>query len=258
MTSWLLFRHAVLMVLRNFPVVLRLLILPVAAFVVFLLAGLFAVNTAGVALLMLASIPVVFGLMFVSIAMVVAWHRFILLEERQSGILPRIHVDRVWAYLGRLLLLSLIFFVSAIAFAIFFAILGSDLNDIGNVETVSDPVFSVFWLGLLGVLMFSIGMMYLTFRWSPMLPAAAIGKHMSLSEAWEVTKPISGSVLGMVVLLVIFNLLSAGGEYLVGVMTSVPHFSSLWTFLFSVVYAFVSASAVTTIYGYTVEGRSLS
>ena len=91
---------------------------------------------------------------------------------------------------------------------------------------------------------------------SPLLPAAAIGESLGVKAAWAATAQISGAVLVAVLILAI----SAIGIGLVIVFGLFPISISLGMAMIAVLqwaYSMVGISILTTVYGISVQGRSL-
>ncbi len=184
-----------------------------------------------------------------SLWIAVAWHRYILLEETPGAVLPPFHASQILRYFQVSFLLGLILglvglvlgFVSAFLIAI---LLGGSTSPAAGI--VSMLVFLVVVLGPL---------VYLFYRLSPVLPAAAVGEPMTFSEAMKVTAPASG---------VIFQLAIIG--ILAGILLQLPSMmnpnkASLINIVYSDVlgwiYMMVGISILTTIYGHYVQGREL-
>jgi hypothetical protein len=173
-----------------------------------------------------------------SLWIAVAWHRYVLEEEYPRGYLPRWHGASMLGYLGRSILLGLI-----VLFAM--AIAGIPVGLVGAAAP-----------GLVGVLVFGlIGLAgYLFFRLGVMLPAAAIGERMSLSEAWSATRDDDGAV-------VVLALLVIGGSVIVQLPSLVGGQGSFVDLVYQVVTGWfatlIGISVLTTLYGHYVQGRPI-
>lgn len=172
--------------------------------------------------------------------MIAAWHRYVLLpeEERGDGFTPSIGI--VLGYLGRSILLALVVSLVSVPF---FLIAASAIGGGGSsimLELVTLPL--------------NIALGWLLLRWSLILPACAIGRKLSVRDSWNATEPLSGTIFGLTVLLAGLGLamnlilkallpLNVAGE-VIGIAASL-------------LFALVSASVLTTLYGIAIEGRSI-
>lgn len=257
MKGWTIFLHSVRMVLRNLNDAIRIAAGPVliGLAVVFALLA-----SAGLPLSLLANQQVLsqqlaaggFGLtmlvvlltiVVVQIWVFVSWHRFVLLEEYPSGLLPAFRGDRMLAYVGNSLL---IFFV---AFAAMFLV-GLIAMLVGGIVGEGGRAVIMFIIILFGL--FTVVAIY---RLTPILPAAAIGQPLKLREAWDKTRGTTGTIVLLVVLLGLFNVLLQ-----VVVNLSMAVFVPLgivFMILATLVATLVNVSVVTTFYGHYVEGRPI-
>lgn len=171
----------------------------------------------------------------------VAWHRFVLLEERATTILPAFNRTLIVAYLIKTLLLLLVVLVVSFFVGGFFGFVSSATKNV--------------WIALFAGSVITATGLWTTFRVSPMLPAAALGETMSLKDAWVSTKEHSGSLFILVILLVVatnaFNFLVS--SVLAGsvVLLIVVGVVQTWFLLM------LNISILTTIYGVAVEKRPL-
>ena len=169
----------------------------------------------------------------------VAWHRFVLLEER-GGSLPTFHGSRMFAYFIVILLMMI---GLALGAGVAGAIAGIALSNI-------TPLF------ILAMLAIAVTTLWAFYRLSPLLPAAAVGEPMGVKQAWEATADMSGAVLGAALLLIVFALLCGGAAMLVLFQVNIL----IGVILMGVVqwaYTMVGISVLTTIYGIAVEGREI-
>lgn len=174
-----------------------------------------------------------------SLWIAVAWHRYVLAEEYPTGWLPAWHGGFLLSYLGRSLLIGIIVAVA--------------------IMIVSIPA-GMIALALPGglILMFAVMLgvsVYITFRLGVMLPAAAMGKSMTLSESWKATASESGSimVLGVIaigagLILQLPSLLGGSGGTVISLIYN------LVTGWFAMI---IGVSVLTTLYGHMVEGRAI-
>lgn len=173
----------------------------------------------------------------------VAWHRYILLDEMPTGLLPEFNGSRMLSYFGYSLLIGVVLIGIAIVMGIITGILGA---------LVGPLVFVV-------VLVFYVLMLIASYRLSPMLPAAAIGQPMKINEAWQATSSANGPLVVLaivsVIAAIVINLPAVGLTYLGGFFAFL---GLLWQLAAGWITMVVGVSLLTTIYGHYVEGRPLS
>ncbi|WP_254440201.1 hypothetical protein [Ruegeria atlantica] len=250
-----IFVHSVKMVLRNLKQALQISVVP-ALIGGFLAIGLFFLFDAphkqfegatattpdptAVMTLLGFLFCIVIVVFVVMLWIVVSWHRFVLLEEYPSGLVPPFRFDRVLAYFGRLLMLFLLAFILMIPAALIMSMLAQSSAVLG----------SIFWVGLIVCL--TIGF----YRASPILPGAAIGKPIKLSEAWQATSGASGAIALLVVLSILFQILL---QLLASLLLFIPIIGILIVLFASMlIVPLINVSILTTIYGVFIEKRELT
>ncbi|MBS0123490.1 hypothetical protein [Thetidibacter halocola] len=243
MKGFTIFRHSLLLVLRNWQEALRIGALPVLAV---MLVGLLTIGPAGFAALQaepetldpaLASgviLTVLVG-MVAMLVIVVNWHRFVLLEEYPGGWVPSLHPALVLGYFGRFLLLSLL--MSLALFPVLFVV--------GLFGPASVIVLPIVMLGLT----------ILFYRLAVILPAGAIGQPITLAQAWEATKGSSPSILMAMLLLFLVNVVAQTVVTILALV--VPILALALSLPVSVVLALAGVSILTTLHGHYVEGRPI-
>lgn len=184
-----------------------------------------------------------FGIAYViaGLWVAVAWHRFVLLEEDSGSIVPKFRGDRIGAYLLQGILLSIIVILAALV-----------------VGTVSGLIFTLVG-GMAGVFLTTLVvtgvLLWIFYRLSPTLPAAALGEALSIGDAWRKTSAYSGAILTMVIAMSVLSLLFGS------IVEAFAGVSILIYGLLSVIQTWVSLmvgiSVLTTIYGIAVEHREL-
>lgn len=106
------------------------------------------------------------------------------------------------------------------------------------------------WVAL--VIVLSIGF----YRASPILPGAAIGKSLTLSEAWQSTAGASGAIAVLVILSVLFQTLL---QFLSSLLLFIPIIGVLIVvFANMLIVPLINVSILTTIYGVFIEKRELA
>ncbi|MCP5038146.1 MAG: hypothetical protein GY945_11170 [Rhodobacteraceae bacterium] len=142
----------------------------------------------------------------------VAWHRFVILDEQPNGILPKLHLGRIWAYVWRLFLLSVVIgFAVVLPLAILSRIFGAggEIN-IANYSQalVNGPLAVVF--NVIGTAAFA----YAFLRYSPFLVAAAIGAPIKAATGRESTfwakKDIAQMAVGYALVTLVYSVVGGG------------------------------------------------
>ena len=169
----------------------------------------------------------------------VAWHRFILLEEYPAGAVPAFHGGRMLAYFWRALLMGLTI-------------------GLGAVLLIIGVWLVLFWAPILAALVtivIGIGTSWAFYRLSPVLPGVAVEKPLTMGQAWEATKPLSGAILATMFLFVV----SIVALIFVGALIAglIPFLGGLLLLGVNWLYIMLGISILTTIYGISIENRSL-
>jgi hypothetical protein len=241
--GWQIFTHSVRLVWANLGVALRIsaLLYIISAFfqVWAQVSGLGTMengvpNTEGAGIQLIGTVVSVITSLWIA----VAWHRYILLEEVPDGLLPDWNGGRMAAYFGRSILIGL-----AMAAVIIVASLPIALG----------------LPGPLGAAIFSIGVIFAVFlfyRLCAIMPSAAVGEPLTMSEAWQATQGTTGTIAviilcmfgGIVVLLLPAIVLASISVFLgVAYMIAAQWFITMF-----------GISLFTTFYGYFIEKRELS
>ncbi|MEM6728974.1 MAG: hypothetical protein AAF618_10775, partial [Pseudomonadota bacterium] len=92
-------------------------------------------------------------------------------------------------------------------------------------------------------------------RLSMVLPAASIGRTLTLPEAWQATEPLGGAILGAVMLVGLFGVVL---QVLAAVFIFAPILLVVASGAASLIGTLLSVSLATTIYGVAVERRELT
>ncbi|MFV1494406.1 hypothetical protein VWX97_06000 [Phaeobacter sp. JH18-32] len=249
MIGWKLFLHSVSMVQRNVPQLMRIFLVPgliVSAIAYLAIGGLlgdiglqargFDGNMFFSVLWRIVGLWLVIGL--IGTWTVVAWHRYILLEEHPRGWLPALHKAEMGNYILGLIKL---FFIAILLYGILVSI-GSAL------------VQSIGMLGLYLLLAAGALIAIFMFRFALVLPAAALGKPIGVSESLALTTGAFGTlfVLG----LCLFGL-QLVAELILFLVADAVLIAMVLEIAFSVVLAILNISALTTLYGYYVEKRAI-
>lgn len=187
----------------------------------------------------------------------VAWHRFVLLEEYPTGILPNWRGSNIGNYFGNALLIGLVLVAAGFGGAIVVGILVTAIPSYAlGVLLGFGLIFCLSWIAT------RIGLI---------LPAAALGEKLRIGESWKATAPVSGQIiLPMVVIALASTILNQGIIALTGTTALVETSFGLQEqitlssagLLFSItvtwVQMLVNLALMTTLYGNLIEGRQLN
>lgn len=252
MLSFKILRHAIVMVANNLSDVFRLsapmvAISVLAQFTLMLMGINTDVSEPAGAAYNLAMFLVSLVQFAITMWVLVAWHRYVLLEERPGLFGTPVPAARVIGYIGTLILVGLAA-IAAMICVIIPAVLASFLFD----ESAFGPTLSVL-LGFAAV----ISLYPLIMRLSVALPASAIGQPLGLRGAWQATQGQTVLCLGILLWSLLLGV-AASIPLLLLAFILPPSLFILANAVFSVLYAIVGASVLTTLYGYFVEGRALT
>lgn len=255
MLGFEIFVHSVKMVLRNLKQALQISVVPafIGGVILIGLVLVFdisfedistepngasdAASVGAILGFLISALICMFGVM---LWIVVSWHRFVLLEEYPSGIIPPLRVDRILSYFGHLLMLIVLLVVALIPAGLV----------IGVLSQVSALVSFVVWAAM--VLLLAT----VFYRLTPILPGAAIGRPLTIAEAWKATSGANGAII---VLLVVSLLFQIALQLLASLLLFVPIIGALIVFFASMlIVPLINVSILTTMYGVFIEKRQLS
>ena len=146
--GWNLFLHSVLMILRNIPAILRIFLLPLLGVVVLILMiayfnGQFAQTAIGddSTLVDKRVDPKQMASVFLTMVMVllllfwgvVAWHRYVLLEETPRGWVPFFDRSIFGLYIWRVVLLAMVTLAFGVPFIFLFSAVAASIGMLGLV-----------------------------------------------------------------------------------------------------------------------------
>lgn len=175
----------------------------------------------------------------------VAWHRYVLLSEEPTSLVPSLRLDRMLAYFGYSLLIGLIMIPVAFVLTFLVSIIVAPLLMSGGPN--------LFGLIVVGLLVY-IPLIVIAYRFSVVLPAAALEESLGLGGAWERTKGTTGTII-------VLAICSAGGFLVVNLplfwMSPTSLFATVWSFFSGWIVVMVGVSILTTLYGHYVEERPL-
>lgn len=173
----------------------------------------------------------------------VAWHRFVLLNERPSGYIPAQPFYRLKKYVWRLIMLVLALML--IIIPIYFVI--AAIVGVVVVGTGSAVIFTV----LAGAIIVLLS--YISMRFSLVLPANALGKDIGIWESWAATKKIAGPLFMTVFIIVVVNFALVYVSEIIPVLA----ISLIANIIVQWITMMLSIGILTTLYGHCVEGRDL-
>ncbi|WP_143145921.1 hypothetical protein [Devosia enhydra] len=174
----------------------------------------------------------------------VAWHRYVLLNEAPSGLVPNFSGERVLAYFIAGVIVGLI---GWLAMVVMMVPVGFVIAS-GATAPLLLVITAMIWT--IGLLIF--------FRVGLILPASALKQRLKVSEAWALTSGKSGSIVALAIGWGLTNfLLDLIGAGLAGPHTA-NHIASLaWTAWSFWLKSIIGVSILTTLYGFYVEKRSI-
>jgi hypothetical protein len=174
----------------------------------------------------------------------VAWHRYVLLDEVPAGQFPEFNSSRLLSYGGYSLLIGLIGFVLSFIVSAVVGIIAIPLLN----------VVGVFITGLLAL----AAVLIVGYRLAPILPSIAIGKPITLRQAWEATNSANVPIIMLAVLSAVAALVIDIPAFVFAMAGPIGGFLAvLWTLATGWVKMIVGVSILTTLYGHYIEGRAI-
>lgn len=178
----------------------------------------------------------------------VCWHRYGLLEgDARPGIM-RPGVNVLGSYFVKLIIVGLLIVLAAVPGGVVMVLLSGGLSG-GSFQ----PGFAV---GLLATLVLSVVLSWIGMRISLILPAAALGTSIKVSQSWQVTESFAGGIFRVAIIVAVLNGVLAG---VAGILAAAsPALAILGQFLLSYFQIILSISVLSTLYGHLVQGRPLT
>ena len=174
----------------------------------------------------------------------VAWHRYVLLDEVPAGQFPEFNSNRLLSYGGYSLLIGLIGFVLSFIVS---AVVG----------IVAIPLLSVVGVFITGLLALA-AVLIIGYRLAPILPSIAIGKPITLRQAWDATNSANVPIIVLAVLSAVAALVIDIPAFILAMAGPIGGFlAELWTLATGWVKMIVGVSILTTLYGHYIEGRAI-
>jgi len=264
MKGFLIFKHALFMVLRNWKEALKIGLIPwsitlIVFFVAFGSAGVEALTTSAshglgrelavdqtLGKLIFVGVVAAFCALWVAIN----WHRYVLLEEYPEHWIPNIQLNRIFAYLGQCLLLGLAIFAIGLAVMLVSSLIGV------VIAAIVDGGRSGVAIVMAGVsILINLIIGIVSYRIIAVLPAVAVGESLSIGKAFDATK---GANFSIFVLLLINFAVNFVLQFLVGLTALASQEVAMILGLLSAsVLGLTNISVLTTFYGHYVEGREI-
>lgn len=253
--GWKIVAHSFALLFRNLSDALKVSIGPFVLAIVF---GAMAIVAAGggpdailtamdgveappaVALALVAAMVAV---IMASAWVAIAWHRFVLAEE-YPGFLPKIPTGVLGGYVWRSFSLGLMMVVIAVPLSAIAGIVMTvtGLAGFGLAEMAASfgvaTVLSFLWL-----------------RVAIVLPAIAMGRPMSLPQAWALGIPYGGEILKASAILVALNLV---GSQILALLPLPALLGFVAQLVLTWVTMMAGTSILTSLYGVLVEKRALN
>lgn len=177
-----------------------------------------------------------------SLWVAVAWHRFILLNEKPQGLIPRWRGDRILAYFLFLLGFGVILVVVGV---IWLWIVGMALGPLAAGMGFAGNL-------LIGALI-QLPLAVIALRLTSALPGAAVAKGTGFLAGWKATEGHSVDIVGLAIAAVTANfVLGMIGGLLVGNLWLL---ALGWQVITGWLVTMVGISMLTTLYRQYVEGR---
>ncbi|MEO0486793.1 MAG: hypothetical protein AAF092_12885 [Pseudomonadota bacterium] len=170
----------------------------------------------------------------------IGWHRFVLAEEYPNGFMPPWQRGRTLPYVIRFVMVFLAFFFASVVAGIVIILLSTLALPLGVVA---------------GVIAFPMLFLFYT-RISIVLPAISIDRgDFNIGAALRATKPHNWTIFGaMLVFLLYIIALMIVAALLSAIM---PFLTSSFEIIIEWLFLVIGISFLTTLYGITVEGRTL-
>jgi hypothetical protein len=174
-----------------------------------------------------------------SLWIAVAWHRFVLEEEYPAGFLPRMHGGKMLGYFGRSIMIGIIVAIGVLIASMPLAMIAALIPPLAVLIV---PVA----IGLSSILFFRLG---------SILPACAIGRNLSLGEAWRATQDQVSTFIGLGLVVIVASLIVLLPSLMNGDPGSVINL--IYVLVVNWFATIIGISLLTTVYGHFIEGRAI-
>lgn len=189
-----------------------------------------------------ATLGAVLAMLLALIWIAVAWHRFVLLNERPAGFIPALSPARLVRYTGWSLAIALLaLLIGAVLWlafgTLFFGIFG--LTQFASLLTVISVLVPVFTF---------------LYRLSTILPGVAIDRPLGLADGWVAT---TGETPTILILAFLSGVMSIVLSSPLSFLPEGSVLALLWQVVTGWVQMMIGASILTTLYGHYIEKRPL-
>ncbi|MBW4707820.1 hypothetical protein KX928_08490 [Roseobacter sp. YSTF-M11] len=181
------------------------------------------------------------------IAFAVLWHRHALLTDDARAEVMRPSAGVFGQYLLGAIIIFGITFVASIPGGFVIGLLAAIFPQTASAS---------YLIGVALGAMLGIFLSWIALRVSLILPAAAIGQKLKLSESWRATGTISRDVFWTAVLLGVLNFVIA--ELSGGIAAMLPGLSIAVGSIQIVIQSLIYVSVLSTLYGHLIQGRPLT
>ena len=179
----------------------------------------------------------------------VAWHRYTLLEETPGALLPPWNGGAIWSYFVAAIVWVLLVFAVGLAISIVGGFVLAMFS--GSLSHGSPAVVAL----VFGAIVY-VPIVIVSYRIAPILPAAAIGRKISVGDAWRATSGANGALFFMALVTVVVSLAASAP---VAALEAVSlTLALIWQALVNWFGMLLGISILTTLYGHFVEKRDLN
>lgn len=245
MKAWQIFTHSVRQVFGNLQAALRvswaIFLAEMALSVLFGASGFsMPLSAQSAPADMLLTGLMACALLLGSLWIAVAWHRYVLLVEEPQRLLPPFHGRPMLDYLLKSLGIALVIVLIGVVMSLLSALL---------LVPLLGPL-----AGSLSIFAVLIPCLVVGYRFSAILPAAALGRPIRFTAGWEATVGESGVMFGLAAISTFATLLLSLPGLILG---PIPVLGLLWELASGWVQLMVGISMLTTLYGHYIEKRAL-
>ena len=179
----------------------------------------------------------------------VRWHRFVLLEEHPTGVVPewdgRLVLSYAWRTL-KIVLTILAFLLGVVAVAFVVAS--------GPVLIALDAPLLAHFMSFALVLLSVTAVLYVALRISLGLPAVALGSDLTIAGSWAASARVRGEIA---VLALTACTIDFAARFLIDAISSAPALTLASWLVLEWITMMVTVAVLTTLYGHLIEGRRL-
>ncbi|WP_159974499.1 hypothetical protein [Roseobacter cerasinus] len=175
------------------------------------------------------------------------WHRHALLQDEARHEVMTVTGRIYWQYFKGALIVLLLAMLAAFA-------LGFGAFFVTAVFSAASPsILSIVTLGT--TLTINMAISWILLRNSLVLPAAATGAHLTVSESWAATAPVSRDIFWTAILLSVINVLLQ--QMMMAVAATQPGLVLPASLVQIILQSLIFISVLSTLYGHLVQHRPL-